>query len=351
MLLNLVRLRYSDTPEFLSISAISSQMNYRVIAGIGGDFGNVEESDSAFLAPNVSGSISESPTVTFVPKHDQAFVRQLISPIPLDSVFLLSYYGWGIDRILRLFARDLNGLDNSLRHASAMAGVNDGLAEFAAIARAMGVAERQRELGFAIVPREQPVSPALSSALLTPAAAIAAAQAGYRIGGTEDDPKLMERTSSLIFWVSEEFQQSAEFGVLAQKLSLPLDRRRFEVAPSSGIPAPSEGRLLIEPRSPAAVLSYLARAVDVPRAHSDQFNIAIDRSRRELLGDLLNVRVSEKPQEAAWLQVPYRGHYFYIESGDVASRQTLSLAGAFLRLTLKSDDGSFVPVVTLPVGL
>jgi len=86
LLLNLVRLRYTDPPEFLAISSISTQMNFEAGASVGGVFGEVEESNSAFLSPGASVGYSESPTITFVPRRDSEFTRQLVAPVELDMV-------------------------------------------------------------------------------------------------------------------------------------------------------------------------------------------------------------------------------------------------------------------------
>lgn len=51
LLLNLVRLRYLEAPEFLAMSAIASQMTFEAGASVSGDFGRVESANSAFIAP------------------------------------------------------------------------------------------------------------------------------------------------------------------------------------------------------------------------------------------------------------------------------------------------------------
>lgn len=112
LLLNLVRLRYTEAPEFLQISSISTQMNFEASAGIGGEFGEVEANNSSFVTPGASVGYSESPTISFVPRRDQEFTRQLVTPVELDSLYLLTSYGWGVDRALLLIAREVNGISN-----------------------------------------------------------------------------------------------------------------------------------------------------------------------------------------------------------------------------------------------
>ena len=96
MLLNLVRLRYTEAPEFLAISGISTQMSFEAEASIGAAFGD----DVAFVSPGASVGYSESSTITFIPRRDQDFSRQLVAPIEFDGIYLLTCYGWGLDRVL-----------------------------------------------------------------------------------------------------------------------------------------------------------------------------------------------------------------------------------------------------------
>ena len=83
VLANIVRSRYLDPMQFLSVSAINTQFSVSAdgSAGItgGGQSGSVG---------NVSGSIgySDSPTITFVPQSDNAFYISLNSSFDVNEV-------------------------------------------------------------------------------------------------------------------------------------------------------------------------------------------------------------------------------------------------------------------------
>ena len=68
-------------------------MSFQAGASIGGDFGNVENSNSAFVSPDIFVGYSETPTITFTPLRNQEFTRQLVAPVELDSLYLLTQYG------------------------------------------------------------------------------------------------------------------------------------------------------------------------------------------------------------------------------------------------------------------
>jgi hypothetical protein len=97
LLLNIVRLRYNEGPEFLATSSISTQFNIDLSASAGGQVGDDQELRTSLL--NIGGAVgySERPTITFIPRNEKEFTQQLISPIELEIIFLLVNYGWDID--------------------------------------------------------------------------------------------------------------------------------------------------------------------------------------------------------------------------------------------------------------
>ena len=112
LLLNIVRLRYNEGPEFLATSSISTQFSVDLSATAGAQVGKDQEQRTELL--NIGGAVgySERPTITFTPRNDKEFTQQLISPIELEIIFLLVDYGWDIDRVLRLTSDGINGLRN-----------------------------------------------------------------------------------------------------------------------------------------------------------------------------------------------------------------------------------------------
>ena len=85
LLLNIVRLRYVDTPSSLAISSIADQQE--VVAGLGivpfftsagaGDVGSYRNS----ILPQAQLSGTTRPTLSYTPLDDEEFTRRLFSPI------------------------------------------------------------------------------------------------------------------------------------------------------------------------------------------------------------------------------------------------------------------------------
>ncbi|MEL7045355.1 MAG: hypothetical protein AAGL66_10090, partial [Pseudomonadota bacterium] len=348
LLLNLVRLRYQDTPEFLAVSAISSQLSFRAGASVGGDFGNVEESTSAFVAPNITGELSESPTVTLVPRRDEKFSRQLISPIPIDSITLLAFNSWGIDRLMLMFAETINGLDGRNSFTTGSAGADASV--FLALLDSLKAGEERGAISFSLERRRSPIVELELEATSALATLAAAKSSGFAFEASDNAVSLFDERAVIVLQMSDEFLQTRAYGDLVSILRLTPGVRKVDITRGPMPGEQGDGRIHIVPRSPAGVLAVLATAVEAPDEHLPTFGLSPNATASSPVRRLLHVRAAAERPVDVWLTVPYRGYYFYLANDDVSSRQTLSVAGAFMNLTLSRGDASAVPVVTLPVG-
>ena len=112
MLLNIVRLRYTDTPYFLSVSNVVSQFSYTKSLDLSINNPAPPPALSATADGNIS--LSESPTITYTPLQGQDFITKLLTPIDLSVVYMLVRAGWSVDKILRLLVQRLGPLDNAV---------------------------------------------------------------------------------------------------------------------------------------------------------------------------------------------------------------------------------------------
>ena len=108
LLLNIVRLRFSDEPYFLQIASISSTAELAASLGGRSTFNDIDEN-------TIEGGLSylERPTIIYQPLTGEKFVRQLLEPIDLNTIFLLRLAGWELDDIMRVFVNRINGVPNA----------------------------------------------------------------------------------------------------------------------------------------------------------------------------------------------------------------------------------------------
>jgi hypothetical protein len=111
MLLNIVKLRYADTPAFLDVGSVISQYEFagELSAGLG--WGLPEPgSDSQSLG--VTGRYVERPTITYTPIAGAKFTQSLMTPVPPSAVLFLLQAGYPVRLVFGLCVRTINDLDN-----------------------------------------------------------------------------------------------------------------------------------------------------------------------------------------------------------------------------------------------
>jgi hypothetical protein len=109
LLLNLVRLRYLEDPGFLPVMGLTAQ--FEVDAGALGRGGTDRGGASHYGEANMS--FADRPTITFVPQRSSELTKGLLTRIPLETLFLSVVNVADEGRLLRLFVRNLNGIDNA----------------------------------------------------------------------------------------------------------------------------------------------------------------------------------------------------------------------------------------------
>jgi hypothetical protein len=345
LLLNLVRLRYTEAPEFLAINGISTQMRFEAGASIGGDFGNVEDSNSAFVSPGASVGYSEAPTITFTPRRDEAFTRQLMAPVELDSLYLLTQAGWGLDRVLRLIAKDLNGIDNTISreaHRSRVASVQ----EFAELVARLRRLEAEGLIRVDVQYRREVLSAPIPVDRVSADTLLGAIEKDYRLEYQDDPPAyvLTAKRPHYILRTDRDVWDHPDFQAASRLLGLAPKKETYEIDPGRN----GDGDTIrLTTRSLLGAMAYLSNAVAIPTAHGGFANTAVDF--QSALQNLIDVRVSATPVGDAYVAVPHRGFWFYIDDRDLNSKRTLSLLTSLIRLTISAGGAQNVPILTLPV--
>lgn len=132
MLLNLVRLKYFESPMFLQVGSIASVYSLGFSAGFGADIPDQRDFSNGVytrFAPSVGGSYSDSPTVTYTPYQGQTFAQQVLTELDFERFSLLYRSGWPIEHLLPIFVYRLGGVThdydnrrgfNSDKHAQFM---------------------------------------------------------------------------------------------------------------------------------------------------------------------------------------------------------------------------------------
>jgi len=312
LLLNIVRLRYRDIPLFLEVTSVTTRFSTGASTDASTAFASGARTTFGLKA---GATYSETPTVTYAPLQGEQFVTQMLTPVDLRTIVLLYHSGWSVDRILRLCAKGMNGVQN----APGASGPTPALApEFRDFRRASALLrEMQQGGGVELGLAADPVHPAL----------------------------LHLRNEAADSKAAREF---------ARLLGMPEGEDRYGI--HAGLYAPGSAHITLSLRSLMAILFYVSQCVEVPVAHSDAGLVTTTRNAdgtpfdwSEVTDELIAIHSGGAPPARGYVTVPYRGAWFWIDDADLASKSTFALLMQILALQSGEVEGA-APVLTLSVG-
>ena len=112
MLLNLLKVRYSDAPVFMDVASVINSYELTREVNLSGDYAPIGRGDT-FGHVGASGRYSDKPTITYQPLSGDKFTRSLMLPIPITAILFLIQSGYPSDLVLRICVNSINGLDNA----------------------------------------------------------------------------------------------------------------------------------------------------------------------------------------------------------------------------------------------
>ena len=313
LLLNLVRLRYRDTPYFLEVANLTSILSFQSSSGLG-----LRLEPGTTTPFNLDGRIvfEEQPTVAYVPLQGEEFAKQLLTPMGLGTVQLLTSGGWSIERILRLCVQRVNGLANAPSASGPTPRLQPDHEDFQRLASLL----RELQLDGLLTVELTSVDGGVGLAL--------------RIADEALDDERTERMVELL-------------GLAPGQRSYPLVASTGEVRTD---------RIAMELRSPMAMLFYAAQSVEVPEDDEDAGVVTVTMRRdgerfdwTDVLGGLIEIQSAPERPERALVAVPYRGAWFYVEDTDLSSKSTFLMLTQIFALQAGEIGGS-APFFTLPIG-
>lgn len=347
LLLNIVRLRYHETPEFLSINSISSQFELNSTVGLSGELDGDGRVTS--IQPNAELGFAERPTITFTPQQGREFTRQLIAPVGPETLYRLIEYGWGLERIFELAVRQINsvGTPIGLTRETSESDASQ------ALRRVISTLAKWQRRGLVILDmRDQfdVVSPRVPADTVAATDLIDAAKEGYYVLAKDNGYVLAQKTLSLTLHVDASLAKTPEWQRLAHDLDIDPDRQSYAIdlagmrSQRNHKPADT---LYLETRSPLGIMAYLAQGVAVPALDVQRHEVAPVESS---LTSLFRIKTADDEPRSAHLAVPHRGHWFYMQADDLISRRSLGALVSLLRLELEAGGTENTPTLTLPVG-
>lgn len=323
MLLNFVRIRYLEEPVFLSVSSILTQYVYEAGVGVGANVQLDGGSDEAGADANVR--YEERPTITYVPIEGREFSEQMLTPIPSESIFAAAQQGWSVDVLLRIGLNRIGAAKNMAFEGIPPPGIIDLETQLSREADKLKRFQRVIDLLILLADVE-----------------------AFEVRLEEREGV---KANYLLFVESGTESVTSAISELKERLGLSPDRNAFRI--TDRITDIGEDEIAIQTRSLAAMMTFMAKGVQVPDEHLEA-GMAIDYripASGEVGTDLIPFRMTsskEHPKDS-FAAVRYRDHWYFIDNRDLESRRALGLVISIFRL-LAPSAGRSAPVLSLPAG-
>lgn len=320
LLLNLVRTRYVDTPLFLEMGNVVVQYAIEGRANLGADPVVVGPRTTERVPMGIGAGYAERPTITYSPLQGEQFARRLLTPIPAETIVLLSQSGWPIDLLLMVCVQRINGVENAVESAGLAPSDHPRYQVFEDVARRLRIFQRMGELS-------------LSLEMAT--------------NGSAHMIRLFPRMITNNAIIPDAF-------FIRDALKMDMNRRDFILR--NGGHAQSSAEIAIDARSLAAVMGFMAKGVEVPPDHITRGLVPMLRGPEGQSVPLLEPALryfhvhhsSTRPAKAS-IKVQHRGHWFYLADEDVPSRVAFALLHTLFSLQTATGNGR-QPLLTIPTG-
>jgi hypothetical protein len=400
MLLNLVRLKYREIPEFVTIGGIAAQYTFE---GSTSAALTIPEAGLDVLGLGAGLERSERPTISYAPARGKEFQKGILGPIDLESLQLLARTGWRWDRILRTTVQYMNDVDNATAAGGPTPDRKPQFEEFRYLAQLFLALQTQRlvELTNAETDGPSKLVP-LPREQLDGDFVINALKEGYNFKETPQGLAVYkERTfPALVFHPraksTREMQEVARLLGLAIDFDSPKPQIYEVITSRSGgfiqpayehlsqkwhghatthvgwhlqeeiprspapqqLPGPRRTELVVSTRSLLEVMFYLSQGVMVPEEHMAQglVTLTVDEYGQpfdwtEMTGDLLRICSSVHRPPMAAVAIPFRGYWFYIDDADLNSQSTFALLVELFGIEVQAGGGGAGGLLyTLSVG-
>ena len=318
LLLNIVKLRYGDTPMFLEVSSVISSYQMQSQVSVGGLVSSdltpgLPDTVGRSISLGGSGVYTDKPTITYAPLQGEKFTRSLLRPISPAALMQLVQAGYPIDVIFQLGIRAINGLYN---RSNRPMGTRDADPEFYQLLDTLRRVQQSEAIAF----RLEKGDPEETTILMLHNRKISPA--------VEQDIRSLRETLGLQQGIKE---LSLVFGAIprSDKEVALLTRSSLEIYLELGarVQAP-------------AVDVKAGRVSDVPPPHSEG-------GPRDQ--PLVHIYSGESPPERPFVAVRYGEHWFWIEGNDFRSKSIFSF---LLLLSSLAETGvpQQAPIITVPVN-
>ena len=301
LILNLVRLKYHDSPLFMEVSNIASQFTLQNDISI---TTQLQAGAKGIFTPDAGTFVEERPTVSYSPLHGENFVQSVLTAVSLKTITLLFHSGWSIERVFKVCLQRIDKLKNAPSASGPTPKIAPKTKKFFQAVKYLQKLQVQGGLNLA-----------------------------YRV--SDGEPQL-------VIHISEAFKNSQPANQFARSINATVGKASYVFETPSMKDKQSAD---IVTRSLLGIMFYFSQAVEVPEPDLEEGRVVVTKTDNgevfnwaEITGGLLRIHNSVNRPEDARLLIFYRNYWFYINDSDLTSKSTFSLLAQIYALQAGDQD-------------
>lgn len=310
MLFNMVKIRYGDAPVFMDVTSVISQYQVAGQINLGATINSNPWNNTEVLG--AMGQYVDRPTISFTPILGDKFARSLMAPIPPPAILSLMQAGYPVDLVFRMLVQEINGIRNRF---GGEARARSADPEFYSLIEKMRKIQSDGAVGMRFKRKDKE-------------------EAAVLVFRGKRDP------------VTEALSMDV-------RKMLGLDPQTSEINVVYGTVPRDDKEIALQTRSLLEVIIDLSADIEVPAAHVQEQRVnpthveQVDA--RGMIPPLIRIRSSPEKPGDAFVSVPYRNYYFWIDDRDMRSKRIFSFLMFVFTLVETGDKGT-APIVTIPTG-
>ncbi len=309
----IVRMRYEEPAGLLAVASVTAGV--RIQGSVAGQFGVGASSNYAGnLVPLTAGmTYEESPTITYTPVQGETYLRQLLTPVPLDLTILLMNATGDSTMCATLLVRRINGVRNDDNAPGAAAGESS---QFARIVELLASLHRRGWLMWAQEAGEKP-----SIAML------------LQGEGDEYVQQVRELHDALHLSAPQHVDQPITIPVYL------------------GVGPRPAGAIEIVTRSAYDLFQVASAGVDVPVEHVES-GLARAMANAGLASRYVHIVRTESRPADALVAIRHHGWWYSIDSRDQETKAAFRMLEALMsaRIADSASAKSAMPILTIPAA-